>query len=298
MTDKDEPQAWAEFWREDQGRGGGCLATAGGELAASQLALWQGFAGSLPNKARVLDLGTGDGIVLRHIAARRPDVRLTGVDSALFLPPAKGRMKLQANVAMEELPFAQASFEAAVSQFGYEYSETRRSAGEVRRVLSPGGRFLFLVHRSDGPVVAHNRRRAEALRWAVAESGLIERAQSLAAARRTLPLPTPQSFTEAVREAAARFGQDGVAAEIAQAVAQSLGPGVSPADSLAALGAIQRKAEGELLRLEALASAARDEFGAGTLVEELRSAGLVAEAATTVANRSGEPYAWALAGRG
>ena len=294
MSGEPKSQAWADFWREDQG-GGGCLATAGDELAASQSRLWHGFADSLPKKARVLDIGTGDGIVLRLIGSRRPDLRLTGVDSAPFLPPAKGRIRLQANVAMEKLPFAQASCEAVVSQFGYEYGDTRQAAAEVRRVLAKGGRFLFLVHRADGPVVAHNQRRAAALRWAVVDSELLAKARSVATARRALPLPTPPSFAEAAREAATRFPRASVAAEIAQAVMQSLG--FAPQDSLAALAEIERKANGELLRLEALAAAARDEAGAATLVDELRAAGLDADAPGTVANRSGEPYAWTLGGR-
>jgi hypothetical protein len=290
-------QAWADFWREGQS-GGGCLAAAGGELAASQSALWQDFAISLPKKARVLDLGTGDGTVLRQMGSRRSDLRLTGVDSAPFLPPAKGKMRLKPNVAMEELPFAAASFDGVVSQFGYEYGDTGRAAAEVRRVLTSGGRFLFLVHHSHGPVVAHNQRRAAALRWAAIDSGLLNKARTVASARRTLPLPTPASFAEAGGEAARRFGQSSVAGEIAQAVMQSLGPGLGPADSLTALAEIERRAKGELLRLEALAAAARDDAGASALAEELRAAGLDAEPPNTVVNRSGEPYAWTLAGRG
>lgn len=297
MTGGDRVQAWADFWREDRGRGGGCLAEAASELAATQTALWQGFSNSLPKKARVLDLGTGDGIVLRLLAAPRSDLRLTGVDSAPALPPATGRIRLQANVAMEELPFAPASFEAVVSQFGYEYADTARAAAEVRRVLIQGGRFHFLVHREDGPVVAHNRRRAEALDWAL-DSGLLGRARSLATARQGLALPTPPSFAESVREAATRFGQASVAVEIAQAVMQCLGPGLGPRASLAALGEVERKAGSERLRLEALAEAARDEAGAAALAAELRSAGLEAADPETLSNRSGEPYAWTLAGRG
>ncbi|HVL29673.1 MAG TPA: hypothetical protein VM326_03020, partial [Sphingomicrobium sp.] len=100
------------------------------------------------------------------------------------------------------------------------------------------------------------------------------------------------------REAASRFGQSSVAVEIAQAVAQCLGPSLAPRASLAALGEIERKARSERLRLEALAEAARDEAGAAALAAELRSAGLDADAPATLTNRSGEPYAWTLAGRG
>jgi SAM-dependent methyltransferase len=273
------------------------LADAGSELAAVQSKIWQGFAEHLPKKARVLDLGTGDGIVLKLMAERRKDIRLTGVDSAPFLPAARGRMRLQAGVAMEQLPFVPASFDGVVSQFGYEYGDTRQAAGEVRRVLAAGGRFLFLVHRGDGPVVAHNRRRGEALDW-ILGNGLLDRARSLAAARQTVLLPTPPSFAEVVRNAGARFGPSSVAAEIAEAVRQSLRPGFGAQESLAAIDEIERKGRSELVRLKALAAAARDESSAAAMIEELRIAGLQPDALTALASRSGEPFAWVLAGRG
>ena len=295
MNTKAESQAWADFWREDQARGG-CLSNASAELEAS-VALWHGFAASLPAKAKVLDLGTGDGAVLKQLGSRRRDLRMVGVDSAPLLPPAKGKMRLQANVAMEALPFQPAAFDAVVSQFGYEYGDTTRAAPEVRRVLSSGGRFLFLVHHRDGPVVSHNRRRAEALGW-ILDGGLLDRARSLASTRQTLPLPTPPSFAEAVREADSTFGQSSVAAEITRAIWQALAPGPSPRDSLDALGELERKAKSELLRLKALDAAARDDTEARQLVEELRGAGLEADDPGTLNNRSGQPYAWTLAGRG
>jgi hypothetical protein len=134
------------------------------------------------------------------------------------------------------------------------------------------------------------------LHWALLGSGLIEKGRSLANARRAVPLPTPPSFRDAVGEAARSFPGQGVASEIAQAVIQSLGPGLNPRSSLAALGEIERKGRGELLRLEALSSAARDEAGAIALAKELRAAGLDAQAPETVVNRSGVPFAWKLAG--
>jgi SAM-dependent methyltransferase len=296
VSDGDRTKAWADFWRKERACGG-CLADAGSELAAVQSKIWQGFAEHLPKKARVLDLGTGDGIVLKLMAERRKDIRLTGVDSAPFLPAARGRMRLQAGVAMEQLPFVPASFDGVVSQFGYEYGDTRQAAGEVRRVLAAGGRFLFLVHRGDGPVVAHNRRRGEALDW-ILGNGLLDRARSLAAARQTVLLPTPPSFAEVVRNAGARFGPSSVAAEIAEAVRQSLRPGFGAQESLAAIDEIERKGRSELVRLKALAAAARDESSAAAMIEELRIAGLQPDALTALASRSGEPFAWVLAGRG
>lgn len=295
MSDGGRRQAWADFWTEGHSGEVGCLAGAESELGSIQSALWRDFAVSLPRGARVLDLGTGNGVVLAQMAQARKDLRLTGVDSATSLPRPSGKLRLMAGVAMEDLPFADDSFEAVVSQFGYEYGDTAQSAREVARVIAPEGSFLFLGHRLDGPIVAHNRARAEALLWAIQGSGLFDRARALASARRTLPLPTPPSFRQAVADAAQRFSRGSVATEIAQAVLQSLA--LPPHDSLAAIREIERKAKAELLRLNALLAAARDEKGAVALAEELRAAGLQSDKPVSVVNRSGQPFAWKLAGR-
>jgi len=65
---------------------------------------------------------------------------------------------------MEALPFDDASFDAAVSQFGIEYGKIADTAKELERVLKPGARFRFLVHHRDSPVVRQGSMRRQALR--------------------------------------------------------------------------------------------------------------------------------------
>lgn len=296
MSDADKRAAWADFWAAEFGGHGGCLAGAGDELGAAQALAWRELANELPKGSRVLDLGTGDGVVLHQIAKFRPDLKLTGIDSAPSLPAQKGKIRLQPGIAMEQLPFAADSFEAIVSQFGYEYGPTAMAAREVGRVLKAGGRFRFLVHHRAGPIVRHNRARASALRWAVVESGQFAKARSLAESRRLLTLATPPAFNAAVTDAAQRFPGQSVAAEVMQALVQSLDPRRGAEGSLAAISEIERKARGELLRLEALADAARDEDGARAILNELSEAGLKTDEPRTIANRSGEPFAWILSG--
>jgi len=294
----DKRQAWADFWiNEQRPDSRGCLAEAGDGLAGIQERAWQEFAVSLPRGASVLDLGTGDGAVLKRLRAKRPDLRLTGVDSASRLSPPPTGIRLKAGVAIESLPYPDAGFDAVTSQFGYEYGRTAEAAAEVARVLKPAGRFLFIVHHRAGPVVAHNQARAAALRWAASGSGLLAKARSLSLARRTMPLATPASFREAVAEAARQFPGQPVAIEVAQATLQSLDPRLGPDASLAYLAELERKAAAELTRLDALAAAARDEAGVLGLVSELREAGLDALNPEPLVLSQGVPLAWRLAGR-
>jgi len=271
MTDR-----WADYWAGSGGRSGGCLPNAAGGARAALDRLWRDFARDLPAKARLLDLATGDGAVPRTIRAARRDLVLTGVDSAPALPPAPAGIRLQAGVAMERLPFADAAFDAVTSQFGIEYGDVARIAAEAARVLKVGGRLRAAVHHAAGAIVGHNLGRRDALGWAVGESGLLDRGRRLAAARAAAALPTPRSFRAAIEQARTSFPGQTAAAEFAAAVADTLDMGASrpPRETLEVLATLEARGRAEIARLDALAKAARDEEGIGRLADALGAAGL------------------------
>jgi ubiquinone/menaquinone biosynthesis C-methylase UbiE len=102
----------------------------------------------------VVDLGTGTGSLARAIARRFPAASVTGVDfSRGMLAVARalsdkdrdldGRLRwLEADAA--ELPLEDRSVDAVVSSFVLQLVPTREPVyREVRRILRPGGRFVF-----------------------------------------------------------------------------------------------------------------------------------------------------------
>ena len=103
---------------------------------------------------RVLDIGSGPGMLVRQMAeavGERGAVDAVDVSqSMLALAARRERSADAAPVEIAEadalaLPFADASFDVAVSTQVYEYVEDLPSAlAEVRRVLRPGGRLLVL----------------------------------------------------------------------------------------------------------------------------------------------------------
>ncbi len=153
--------AWTAFWREPASRLQ-CLSGAP-DVTLALRNHWSMFAASLPANARVLDIGCGAGAAARSLLAARPDLRITGIDFARVPAAPEAHIRLLSDTAMEFLPFADSGFDAAVSQFGFEYGRTHKAARELARVLVPGGKFSLAVHHAGSSVVATNRARLNAL---------------------------------------------------------------------------------------------------------------------------------------
>lgn len=104
-------------------------------------------------EGQVLELGVGGGLNLAYYDPGK--VRsVTGVDPSLELrdramaaPRADGlKVEIREGVA-ESLPFEDASFDSVVCTFTLcSVHSPQKALSEARRVLKPGGRFLFSEH--------------------------------------------------------------------------------------------------------------------------------------------------------
>ena len=99
---------------------------------------------------RVLEIAAGTGVVTRLMASRLPadvaivatDLNQAMLDHAAMVGTARPVEWRQADAMT--LPFPDASFDAVVCQFGAMFFPDRAKAyAEARRVLVPGGAFLF-----------------------------------------------------------------------------------------------------------------------------------------------------------
>jgi ubiquinone/menaquinone biosynthesis C-methylase UbiE len=117
---------------------------------------------------RVLEIGAGTGLNLSHYPDSVGDRVFTEPDPhmAKQLRAKLGReagMGTVIEAPAEALPFEDASFDTVVSTLVLcTAPDPAGAAREVRRVLKPGGRFLFLEHvRSEDPKLARWQDRLE-----------------------------------------------------------------------------------------------------------------------------------------
>jgi len=102
------------------------------------------FLQSAPTKAKVLDIGTGTGLLCKFGHACRDDVEYVAID------PAEGMMKyakpyVETHIATaENLPFAENSFDVAMmGESLHHFREVDDALKETVRVLKNGGRLFI-----------------------------------------------------------------------------------------------------------------------------------------------------------
>ncbi len=98
----------------------------------------------------VLEVAAGTGVVTRVLAGRLSKARIVATDlNQPMLDHARARQGDLGGVTFRQadalaLPFADASFDAVVCQFGVMFFPDRvQGYREARRVVRPGGRYLF-----------------------------------------------------------------------------------------------------------------------------------------------------------
>jgi ubiquinone/menaquinone biosynthesis C-methylase UbiE len=119
--------------------------------------LFQPYADELARRARgfapkrILETAAGTGVVTQALAAALPDAEIVATDlNPPMLEIAAERVK-SGKVRFEQadaqdLPFADASFDLVVCQFGSMFFPDRvRGHGEAQRVLADGGCYLLAI---------------------------------------------------------------------------------------------------------------------------------------------------------
>lgn len=208
MSAEQRRDSWSRYWAA------GALHSCGGSFAdnyADEIGqFWCEEFGSWRADARVIDLATGNGALPKLIVdtlSAWPEI--DAVDLADIAPrwpralakAERARLRFHPRVAAEKLPFADASFDYAISQYGLEYSDLVRSLPELRRVLRPGARVALVLHHRESLPVAIGSSEVAHIDW------LQSAGQVLDVARLLIPilarLATPAGLAAVQRDPAA-----------------------------------------------------------------------------------------------
>jgi ubiquinone/menaquinone biosynthesis C-methylase UbiE len=94
---------------------------------------------------RVLDIGCGKGRFARIVKERNPAAEVWGLDISEAMLKHVPEVVLTRAGSMTELPFEDASFDAAYATESLEHAvEIERAVAEMCRILTPGGRLVVI----------------------------------------------------------------------------------------------------------------------------------------------------------
>lgn len=183
-------EAWSRYWAS--GVLHSCAGSFDGNYAGAIADFWQRvFAGLGGRPARVLDLCCGNAPLSRLLVESPEfasgDIGIDAVDAARIDPrwpdalPAEFRERLRVHGGIDAtaLPFADASFDLCMSQYGIEYAGPA-AFDEVARVLAPGGILAGVFHHAGSLPVRIARAELLHLDWLEQDSGLLPAVSALA----------------------------------------------------------------------------------------------------------------------
>lgn len=289
-------EQWEDFYR------GGALATGPvGEDGLYDLEVartWQDFFEGLPSPARVLDIGTGNGVLalmaVRSAKAAGRQIEVDGIDlaridPAKYVPGGMARfegIRFHPGVPMEKTGFEDASFDGVMGHYALEYGNVVRALAELHRVLKPGGGAQFIVHHADSTLVQSARRTLDESNVVLREERFYRKLGKLLSLETAPPASVTAAqneFVESLRSLRRRLdearaaGRNGRVFEVAIDAAQKLleARKTHPAATVGIeVGRAEESVRLAVRRLSDLIGAAKDTEGMATMRQQAETAGL------------------------
>ena len=206
---------------------------------------------------------------------------MTGVDAAKIPLTLETGLELLSGAPMESLPFEDASFAAATSQFGFEYGQTGKTALEMARVLAPGAPFSLLVRHANSAAVANDRARLAALLVFLHES------------TRSAFCAGEMSFSTRMTVLQGAYPHDSLIADLTLAVTSRLSR--PPRERLAIWSAVEDALAPELCLAKALNVSCVAPAEMDAWVQPLRDAHAI-HSISVLPDPHGDPIAWRIDG--
>ena len=217
MTDINlSAESWSKYWTQASGEVG-CLPGAPSALGNLLDGIWLVLAQSLPSASKILDLACGNGVVGGSMLSANAGLDVTGVDYAEIGDQNQANFPIISSTSITDMPFDDAQFDCAVSQFGIEYTDPAETGVELARVLKPTARLKFIIHNADSVIVQSNLKRYEILEH-------IYYAPVIRSHAMNQNLQELQTDFDALIQ---KYGQDPLVIEIASAIRSTLSDSAS-----------------------------------------------------------------------
>ena len=300
---------WTEYWH-----GGRRSCLTGDAPASAQThveSLWRDWFGRLPQRARIIDLACGAGEVARLAALVSEQMGLRFTIDGVDLADCDGAsetssVRLKGGIDLANLPFADKSFDCAVSQFGIEYADVDAACREIAKVMKPQGSGLFLVHHRQSAISLAAASRLQAFADVIADGTVLDSAtavyEAIAARAGELAIKTRLAeFRQQLRRAAeshsrSHAGEANIREIIGFLADLARNPlAYDPFDAIRRISTARAMIAAWKARQEAQRNAARDENGIRSLAATLARFGLgCRETAVVNDPADGSILAWKL----
>lgn len=254
---------------------------------------WLDFFGSLPDGARVVDIGTGNGALLliareaATAAGRRWEIHgtdLARIDPVHHVPGGQRLFEgvvFHPDTAAESLPFETDSVDAVTGQYALEYADMPAALAEAGRILRPGGRARFILHHADSIVVRNAHASLADAHYVLNEEHVLRALRRYLEAARRSPTAA-RSAWQALAQSGARLQQRFREAPGSPVLAMATDVlrrlfdqhrAMTAAQVEAAMSAIDRELRTHVHRLKDLVAVARSASDMQDLCEHARKAG-------------------------
>ena len=316
-----EAASWSRYWA------GGALHSCPNAFAGNYddevREHWHACFSKLPDGARVLDIGTGNGAIalLAQDAAKSLGRRfqIEGIDAAIIDPAAAvtqhgvdfADIAFHGETRIEDTGYPPQHFDAVSSHYAIEYSDVAQSLRELARILKPGGWAEFVIHHAGSVALETSRAELRAFTYLRDEAPVLlescrllqkllhaDNAAAFAALMQETELREHDQKVRWLLQKASSFAQSQPGAAFVHGIVQRIAktlqetPTTGPASALERLAILGEEMSAHHNRLSAISRAAHTQQNIAEFCDLAAMAGFTVAAPRELVRRERDLVGW------